>query len=52
MDWEQAPVELTTFEEKSAYSVRFNTSDDALLGPIMVFVDATTKEVLGHALRD
>lgn len=52
VDWEQAPVTESTYNEKSVYSVRFNTSDDALLGPITVYVDISTKVVLGQALRN
>lgn len=52
VDWKQSPVVQTTYNAKSAYSVRFNTTDDALLGPIVVYIDSTTKVVLGQALRD
>lgn len=38
-------------EEVQAVSVRFNTEDDAILGPIVVYIDPETKEVLGQALR-
>lgn len=50
-DWKKAPVSETTYEEKAAYSVTFNTKDDDLLGPITVYVDATTFVVLGYGLR-
>lgn len=52
VDWKQAPVAQTTYNGKSAWSVRFNTTDDAVLGPIIMIVDSTTKVVLGQALRD
>jgi len=52
VDWKQALVTESTYNEKSVYAVRFNTSDDALLGPITVYVDISTKVVLGQALRD
>ena len=51
-DWKQAEVTETTYNEKSAYAVAFHTSDDALLGPITVYVDQSTKLVLGYDLRD
>lgn len=51
-NWQAAPVTESVYNEKSAYAVRFNTTDDALLGPIMVYVDKTTKLVLGQGLRD
>ncbi|GET22236.1 hypothetical protein CLV93_11196 [Prolixibacter denitrificans] len=51
IDWTQAKVEMTTYNDKSAYSVIFNTDADALLGPITVYVDPVTKKVLGYAGR-
>ena len=52
IDWKQAPVTESTYNQKSVYAVSFNTSDDALLGPIIVYVETSTKVVLGQALRD
>jgi len=52
VDWKQAPVSESTYNQKSVYAVRFNTTYDALLGPITVYVDTSTKVVLGQALRD
>lgn len=52
VNWTQAVVTETTYNEKSAYAVAFKTSDDALLGPITVYVDTDTKAVLGKGLRD
>jgi len=51
VDWKQVPVSESTFYHKSVYAVRFNTTDDALLGPIIVYVDTNTKVVLGYATR-
>lgn len=51
-DWKLAPVKESTYNGKSAYAVRFNTEDDALLGPIIVYVDTSTNVVLGQDLRD
>jgi len=51
VDWKQAVVSESTYNQKSVYAVRFNTSDEALLGPIIVYVDISTKVVLGQALR-
>lgn len=50
-DWKQAPVEKTTYEGINVFSVRFNTTDDGLLGPITVYVDMTSKKVIGYATR-
>ena len=52
IDWTTAPVNETTYDSKNAYAVVFNTSNAALLGPITVYVDATTNVVLGQAMRD
>lgn len=51
VEWEDAIVKETNYEEKSSYSVIFNTSYDALLGPITVYIDKTSLEVLGKGLR-
>lgn len=51
-EWEEAHVEATSYQQKSVYAIRFNTSYDALLGPIIVYIDVETKKVLGQALRD
>ncbi len=51
IDWKKAPVTETTYQEKSSYAVSFNTSDDALLGPIIVYIDKTSLIVLGRGLR-
>ena len=51
VDWKKAPVTETTFNEVKVYSVTFNTTDDPLLGPIIVYVDVLSKVVLGQAVR-
>ena len=51
VDWKQAPVSESTFYQKRVFAVRFNTTDDALLGPIVVYIDSSTKVVLGYATR-
>jgi len=50
-DWKKATVTGTSYQEKSAYAVTFNTRDDALLGPIIVYVDAKTFVVIGQGVR-
>lgn len=49
--WRNAKVLEETYQDKKAYAVRFNTKDDALLGPIIVYVDKTSFKVLGQGLR-
>jgi hypothetical protein len=51
IDWKKAPVTETTYQEKSTYAVSFNTSDDALLGPIIVYIDKSSLIILGRGLR-
>ena len=51
IEWKKSSVTETTYQDKSSYAVCFNTSDDALLGPIIVYVDKTTLVVLGQGLR-
>ena len=51
VDWKLAPVTESTFYQKRVYAVRFNTTDDELLGPIVVYIDTSMKVVLGYATR-
>lgn len=51
IDWKESTVTETTYNEKSAYIVSFNTSDDPLLGPITVYVEKTSLIVIGRGLR-
>jgi hypothetical protein len=51
VDWRKVPVTETTYNGVSVYAVTFNTKDDALLGPIIVYVDVSSKAVLGQMLR-
>jgi len=50
-DWKQAPVFHVTYSGKKACKIRFNTTDDALIGPIVVYVDEADGTVLGQDLR-
>lgn len=50
-DWDNATVSETTYQEKNSYAVTFNTKDDALLGPIIVYIEKKTLVVLGQGLR-
>ncbi len=46
-DWRSEEPQKTI----PAVSVRFNTIHDAMLGPIVVYIDRQSLEVLGQALR-
>jgi len=52
VNWQQAPVAKSRFNGIRAYAVTFNTSMDALLGPIMVYVSISSKVAIGQAMRD
>lgn len=51
-NWKKAPVTYQAYKGQEAAAVRFNTTQDVLLGPIVVFVAVDRKTVLGVALRD
>ena len=50
-DWRAAKVEATQWNDKAAVSVAFNTTADALLGPIIVIIDPQTKKVVQQLPR-
>lgn len=50
-NWKCSVVTEAVYNETGAYAVSFKTKDDALLGPIVVYVNKQTKEVLGQATR-
>ncbi|MDO9256398.1 MAG: hypothetical protein Q7U54_12855 [Bacteroidales bacterium] len=52
VDWQQAPLAKSRFNGISAYAVSFNTSMDALLGPITVYVSVTANVAIGQDMRD
>ena len=53
IDWREAKVNKCNYWEKEqeAACVEFNTTLDPLLGPIVVFIEPVTLEVLGYAPR-
>jgi len=51
VSWEKATVSETTYREKDVYAVTFNTSEDPLLGPIVVYIDKITLGVVGYGSR-
>ena len=67
VDWESAKVEeynsstdhsvgspngLANIKDKYTYKVIFRTNNEGLLGPITVYIDKDTYEILGIDLRD
>ena len=50
-DWHAAKVQTMQWNNKAAVSVTFNTKDDALLGPIVVVIDPSTKKVVQQLPR-
>jgi len=58
-DWRKAPITYTqgvpfsqTYKDEQVAAVRFNTSNDAILGPIVVFIAVQSKKVVGVGLRE
>jgi len=51
-DWRKAPITYQTYKDEQVAAVRFNTSNDAILGPIVVFVAVENKTVAGVGLRE
>ena len=51
VDWKEALVTQTMYDEKSSYAVSFKTADDALLGPIVVYIEQATLAIVGQGLR-
>lgn len=45
-DWRAARVQTRQWNGKTAVSVTFNTTEDALLGPIVVIIDPQTKKIV------
>lgn len=50
-DWREARVQTMQWNDKAAVSVTFNTTDDALLGPIVVVIDPPAKKVVQQLPR-
>ena len=58
-DWRKAPITYSqgvpfapTYKDEQIAAVRFNTSNDAILGPIVVFIAVESKKVVGVGLRE
>ena len=51
VNWYEAPVNNDSYQAKSVYAERFNTSNDSLLGPIIVYIDKNSLLVLGKGPR-
>ena len=52
VDWKKAPVTESSFNGIKAFAVTFNTTEDALLGPITVYVSISSRVALGQDMRD
>jgi len=49
--WQDARVTSEVYQNRSVYAVLFNTVNDPLLGPIIVYVSKPPTHVLGYASR-
>ncbi len=50
-DWRAARVQATQWNGIAAVSVTFNTTDDALLGPLVLMIDPPTKTAVQQLPR-
>lgn len=48
---ESGRVQPAKWQEKDVIAVMFNTTDDALLGPIIIYIDPQMKTAVGGAPR-
>lgn len=51
IDWRYAPITEPTYEGKRVYAVTFNTSDDPILGPIILYISKRSLAVVGYGAR-
>ncbi|RDC56414.1 hypothetical protein DU508_12505 [Pedobacter chinensis] len=51
INWKEAPITYSTKDNEEVAEVMFYTTDDALLGPIIVCISIKTKTVLGVGAR-
>lgn len=51
IDWRNAPITEPNYEGKRVYAVTFNTSDDPILGPIIVYISKRSLAVVGYGAR-
>lgn len=54
VNWEEAKVKEGSYwlTNKQAIIVEFSTTEDHHLGPILVFIDPKTHEILGQSIRE
>ena len=50
--WQDATTIETTFNNKKAILVTFQTTNNALLGPITITIDAESKIIVDKGIRD
>lgn len=51
IDWKDAEVKDESYNDENVYAVTFSTTDNALLGPIIVYINKSSLEVVGKGLR-
>ena len=54
VQWDEVPLKKTSVkpESLSIYKVTFNTNKDELLGPIGIYFNPETKEIVGYEVRE
>jgi len=50
-EWKNARVEEAMYKNKKAYSVVFHTIDDALLGPLVIFIERDSNQVIAKEFK-
>jgi hypothetical protein len=50
-EWKNAYVEKAIYKNKKGYSVVFHTIDDALLGPLVIFIEKDSNQVLAKGFK-
>ncbi len=50
--WQDAKTTETSFKNKKAIVVTFETTNNALLGPITITIDAESKVIVDKGIRD
>ncbi len=50
-DWKNAEVKKETYKDEKVFAVTFPTTEDPLLGPIIVYISQSSLDIIGRGLR-
>ncbi|UUZ85875.1 hypothetical protein LJK88_21890 [Paenibacillus sp. P26] len=51
VNWKDVPMKTTTVEPERVFKVTFKTKNDGMVGPIGIYIDFTTKKIVGYDAR-